>query len=103
LLLALLGALALAGLDGGMAGALWQGAIYLLPALLLALVLLTRRYPGERLLGRLRLHLRPRRSERARAVRYTAERPPPHGGRLIAVSLAGRAPPALRAAVVSAY
>jgi hypothetical protein len=104
LLLILLGILVLVALDGGTAGALWQGALYLLPALLLGAALLTRRYPGERLLETLRLRGAQHRARaHARTVRHATERLTPHGGRLIAVSLAGRAPPMPRAAVVSPY
>jgi hypothetical protein len=73
--------------------------LYLLPALLLLAVLLARRYPGERLLGA----LAGRRARRVRVRRASPlrriELPVPHGGRLIAVSLAGRAPPPSRAAL----
>jgi hypothetical protein len=82
---------------GGVAGGVWEGVLYLLPALLLAVVLLLRRYPGERLL----CALVARRAHRARIRPLLAMRgielPVPHGGRLIAVSLAGRAPPLARA------
>jgi hypothetical protein len=84
-----------------MAAALWQGALYVLPALLLSIALLTRRYPGERLLGLLRIRrTRPRARARATVAAVRAiELLVPRGGRLIAGSLAGRAPPALRAAL----
>jgi hypothetical protein len=83
---------------GGVAGGVWEGVLYLLPALLLAVVLLLRRYPGERLLRALVA----RRAHRARIgarrlVMRGIELPVPQGGRLIAVSLAGRAPPLARA------
>jgi hypothetical protein len=77
----------------GSLGPLESGALILLPTLALALLMLTRPYLGEGLLARLRSRRVPRprstvsfppRSWRARAVR---------GGRLIAVALAGRAPP----------
>jgi hypothetical protein len=89
------------GLDGahgaGMATALWQGTLYVLPALLLAISLLARRYPGERLLLLLCIrHARPRVGVRARLPEVTLAGP--RGGRLIALSLAGRAPPVLRPA-----
>jgi hypothetical protein len=97
LLLALgLGGLAVHG--ASMVAVLWQGALYVLPALLLTVVLLARRYPGERLLASLRIRrTRPRVGVRqvVRAIALAS----PHGGRLIALALAGRAPPALRAAV----
>jgi hypothetical protein len=97
LLLALgLGGLAVHG--AGMAAALWQGALYVLPALLLAIALLARRYPGERLL--VLLHARRTRPRiGARPFVRTVALAGAHGGRLIALALAGRAPPAPRAAV----
>lgn len=75
-------------------GAVWHAALFLLPAAAIALALWRGWYPGERIL------------ERLRAAR-TAGTKRPHsvstpqwlhvdllrGGRLIAVSLAGRAPP----------
>jgi hypothetical protein len=67
--------------------------LYLLPALLLLLVLLVRRYPGERLLGVLAARRARRARTRVPAATRRIELPVPHGGRLIAVSLAGRAPP----------
>lgn len=69
--------------------------LYLLPALVLVLALLVKSYPGERLL--VALATRRIRRVRARVCVLLAVRgielPVPHGGRLIAVSLAGRAPP----------
>ena len=68
--------------------------LYLLPALLLALVLFTGRYPGERVLKRLR---KERSFPSPRCLNSRAPRQHPtrvlRGGRLIAVCLAGRAPP----------
>ena len=97
LLLALgLGGLAVHG--AGMAAALWQGALYVLPALLLAITLLARRYPGERLLASLHIR-RTRPRVDVRRVASAVALASPHGGRLIAFALAGRAPPALRAAI----
>jgi hypothetical protein len=73
---------------------MWEGLLYLLPALVLVVALLIKRYPGERLLvvlaGR---RARPRRRARLLPAVRRIELPVPHGGRLIAVSLAGRAPP----------
>jgi hypothetical protein len=93
-LLSICGLLALAAPGSGIAAGLWQGMLYLLPALLLLLVLLARRYPGERLLGALRVRrARGRARVRAGVAVRRIELPVPHGGRLIAVSLAGRAPP----------
>ncbi len=65
------------------------------PLLALLIVLLAGRYPGERALDRLRLTLRPRRRSRTLGRRLGALAEPMswRGGRLIAVSLAGRAPP----------
>jgi hypothetical protein len=83
-------AVALSGKLGGTQG----GALIMLPALLLAGVMLTRPYLGERVIARLRV----RRIRRARAGAYLLG--PLHsptrtasGGRLIAVALASRAPP----------
>jgi hypothetical protein len=72
------------------------GILFLLPALVLALVLFARRYPGERTLVRLST---PRRSRwaRPRANVPSAARAfavAVHGGLLIASSLAVRPPPA---------
>jgi hypothetical protein len=97
LLLLALGLAGLAAHGGGMEAALWQGALYVLPALLLLIPLLARRYPGERLLGLLCIRRAGPRARVRVAVRAT-ELLRPRGGRLIALSLAGRAPPALRAA-----
>jgi hypothetical protein len=74
------------------------GILYLLPACLLGVVLVSGRYPGESTLKRLRESLSGR-SPRP----VSSQRPPEHptellrGGRLIAVSLAGRAPPPVAA------
>lgn len=92
--LLILSLLYLAAPGGRIAAGVWEGMLYLLPALLLLLVLLARRYPGERLLGALAA----RRFGGIRRAGVTAvprrlALPTPHGGRLIAVSLAGRAPP----------
>jgi hypothetical protein len=80
-----------------------EGALYLLPALLLALALLARR-PGERLI--VALHRRyTQQAGRAGSVAasglrlgHPTEHSFPRGGRLIAAALAGRAPPARAAA-----
>jgi uncharacterized membrane protein YfcA len=82
----------------GALGAVEPGALSLLPALVLAVVLLAGAYPGERLIerwGRAR-----KRRRRAMGLSVVSARPDgsrPRGGRLIAASLAGRAPPALAA------
>jgi hypothetical protein len=76
-----------------------EGALYLLPALLLAAALLARR-PGERLIVALhrRYTQRARRARSAAApglrITHPTEHSIPRGGRLIATALAGRAPPA---------
>jgi hypothetical protein len=77
-----------------------HAVLYLLPAALLVIVLLARRYPGERVLIGLRgvkrvRWPRPRSSRPAlrRVVLMTAR-----GGRLIGCSLAVRPPPALYSA-----
>jgi hypothetical protein len=75
-------------------------ALCLLPALALAVPLLMRRYPGERMLTGIsavsRSHWpRPRSSAPRGARRFAAA---PHGGLLIARALAVRPPPALGAA-----
>jgi hypothetical protein len=69
--------------------------MYLLPALVLAVVILGRRYPGERVIERLREARATRPRRRAASVPRPRQRLRYHqrGGRLIAVSLAGRAPP----------
>ncbi len=94
--LALLAALTLlAVLVSHGAGVALGGLLYLVPALVLAALLLGGRYPGERALERLRLEFAPR--PRARAANSSRPRRRPDarlgGGRLIAVSLGGRAPP----------
>jgi hypothetical protein len=93
---------ALAGLAGiaplGLLGLLTPGVLMLLPALLLAGILLAGRYPGERLIARLARSRAPRRRPVGRV--QIPPRPAPastRGGRLIAASLAGRAPPVLAA------
>jgi hypothetical protein len=82
----------------GVLGALRPGALMLLPALVLAAALLAGRYPGERLIerwGRARPRIRPAVVRVLVPIRRSRERP--HGGRLIATALAGRAPPAFAA------
>jgi hypothetical protein len=76
---------------------LQSGALTMLPALALAVMMLTRPYLGERAIARLRAR-RPRRPRRRRVGATASARPHPsavvaRGGRLIAVALAGRAPP----------
>jgi hypothetical protein len=80
--------------------AILHATLYLSPALLLAIPLLVRRYPGERVLIGLR------RVERVRWPRPRASVPTHRrvallavrGGRLIGCSLAVRPPPALYSA-----
>jgi len=92
-----LAALAVLGLLG-LFGMLGPGALTMLPALLLAAALFAGRYPGERLIER---WARSRPRVRAALARSLAPELPSttllRGGRLIAVALAGRAPPALTA------
>jgi hypothetical protein len=81
-------------------GSLLLGLLTMAPALALAAVLLTRRYPGERVIVRLRTRRLGRRTAAARPSALlvrSRRRELAHGGRLIAVSLAGRAPPGLLA------
>jgi len=78
----------------------FSGVLFLLPALVLAVSLLARRYPGERALLGLR---RPRRPRWARPRSWTSARRRPvlasvRGGLLIGRFLAVRPPPALRSA-----
>ncbi len=78
---------------GGAIDLLQTGVLTMLPALALAVMMLMRPYPGERVVARLRARRR-----RASAVRCTVgflrpEASVARGGRLIAVALAGRAPP----------
>ncbi len=73
---------------------LQSGALTMLPALALAAMMLTRPYLGERAIARLRA----RRPQPRVAAAIGSERLRPRaslarGGRLIAVALAGRAPP----------
>lgn len=74
-----------------------DGPLYLVPALLLAAPLATRRYPGEEALRALAAAPRARR----RPARLSASWPRPvfrlvpRGALLLATSLAGRPPPAL--------
>ncbi len=76
-----------------------HGLFCLLPALALALPLLARRYPGERVLVALR-DAQPGRPRPARAIvaRGRSETGMPRGGLLIACLLAERPPPLLAAA-----
>jgi hypothetical protein len=89
-----------AGLIAGVAGGVdLTGLLHLAPALTLALVLITRRYPGERLIVRLAgSPVRARRRVRARAAvkpRTHVAALSPRGGLLLGRSLAVRPPPAM--------
>ncbi len=90
LALAALAALALSGVID----LLQSGALTMVPALALALMMLTRPYLGERVIARLRRRCPPRRRV---AGGFVARIGPcalmARGGRLIAAALAGRAPP----------
>jgi hypothetical protein len=73
-----------------------DGLLFLLPALLLGLVLLTRRYPGERLLVAARAVQRtrwPRAQSQSRMRARPAAATIARGGQLLARSLAVRPPP----------
>jgi len=87
-------ALGLVVAGGSLSGAAVTGLLYLLPAILLCLLLLGGRYPGERVLQRLR---RPRPAStpvaRVELGPCRDSRPTLRGGRLIAARLAGRGPP----------
>jgi hypothetical protein len=88
--LSALTAVALCGKLGGMQG----GVLIVLPALLLAVVMLTHPYLGERAIGKLRVSRARRSSTAVPAVaRPRSPERAVRGGRLIAVALAGRAPP----------
>jgi hypothetical protein len=91
-------ALVLAALNGGIGSALTEGALYLLPAMLLAMVLFTECRPGERLIVALHRRRARRDGERGSATNdltpvHFTEHVLPRGGRLIAAALAGRGPP----------
>jgi hypothetical protein len=78
------------------------GLLFVLPALLFALVLFARRYPGERLLVAVRAARRtrrPRAQSRSRLHARPAATTIARGGQLLARSLAVRPPP--RAALLS--
>lgn len=82
----------------GAIGPLQSGALTMLPAVALAVMMLTRPYLGERVIARLRAR-RPRCASAEHSI-VGPLRPAVNvarGGRLIAVALAGRAPPLARA------
>jgi len=93
LALALLGVLALA--LGGALGSLQGVVLTLAPALGLAAMMLTRPYLGERVIARLRARRQshPHALAARVAARGCPRAPRARGGRLIALALAGRAPP----------
>jgi hypothetical protein len=70
------------------------GLMMLLPALVTAALLIVWPYPGLELILRIAARRRPR-PGRSRAVRRRRPIAVARGGRLIAVSLGGRAPPVL--------
>jgi hypothetical protein len=73
---------------------LQSGALTMLPALALAAMMLTRPYVGERAIARLRARrLRPAHPARRLIAPRRAPMRVVRGGRLIALALAGRAPP----------
>jgi hypothetical protein len=73
---------------------LQPGLLTMLPAIALALVMATRPYLGERIIARLRARSR-RRSNTTQGILTAVRRATdvPRGGLLIAVAMAGRAPP----------
>jgi len=78
------------------AGGHWlqTGVLSMLPAVALAIVLLTRRYPGESVLARVRASRSPRPcAATLSSARRRADGRIARGGSLIAVAMAGRAPP----------
>ncbi len=98
---ALLGILAAVAVPG-----VAEGLAFVLPAVVLLAALVVRRYPGERVLSRLRArrlrvaHAGPR-AGACCAQRSRPRARMPRGGRLIAASLAVRPPPLRRFAVLS--
>lgn len=73
---------------------LQSGALTMAPALAMAMMMLTRPYLGERVIARLRTRRGSRRSATGRQSALMRRRARvARGGRLIAVALAGRAPP----------
>jgi hypothetical protein len=87
-LIAALAACVLSGVGG-------EGLLCVAPALLLAMALLRRRYPGERLLTRLASVPPARALKRAPALHAPADRSAgiPRGGLLLGFALAVRPPP----------
>jgi len=96
-LIVVLAALVTLALSGALAS-VQAGALTMLPALVLAVMMLTRPYLGERLIARMRA-----RRQRSPGAERPSAAARPHmaavrGGRLIAMALAGRAPPCVPAA-----
>jgi hypothetical protein len=82
-------------LAGNVSAALQTAVLTVLPALALAVMMLTRPYLGERVIAELRARRgrRPRAQARRGARRRLDALVPARGGLLIATALAGRAPP----------
>jgi hypothetical protein len=79
-----------------------EGALYLLPALLLAAVLFAGHGSGERLIVELHRRCAPRGEFAGTSkllLAHPLEHSFPRGGRLIAAALAGRAPPPVWAGI----
>ena len=72
---------------------LQTGLLLVTPAIVLAIVLLLGRYPGEELLARALRRARPRRRRRGTRPAWIAPVRRIAGGLLLGRSLAGRAPP----------
>ena len=95
--LSVLATLASGVVPGHVIAASRGGLLFVAPALLLAFVLASRRYPGEQTLERLRAAWRPRPTRPRGRVpgprqRAVVDR---RGGRLVGASPGGRAPPCL--------
>ena len=71
------------------------GLLCLAPSALIGVLLLLGRFPGERVLVALARRRAPRRARAALGRPRASEALLARGGRLVAASLAGRAPPAL--------
>jgi hypothetical protein len=90
----LVAALLSGAVPGDLAEGLRTGLLFVGPALVLALALLARRYPGERAIERWRARRAPVRRRSGAVPAPRARLQAVRGaGCLIAVSLAGRAPP----------
>lgn len=93
--LVLLAALAALSFGSLLATGFDTGLMTLLPALVTAAVFFVWPDPGLDLILRIAARRRPPRPERARTPAKRDRRGPIRGGRLIAVSMGGRGPPAL--------